>query len=405
MPVTTTGKATEFITFSRASLATVTDSDGKIKWAGHNLVLNSASPATQTITVVSGTIYTVECTGTGSVALSGAGTGTVSSGSPVTITASTTSLTLTVSGTVSTMWAYRSGLGGMVLNPATGTTYYASTGSVYNAPRLDYDPATFAAKGLLMEEQRTNLLLNSATLSTQNVTVSAVAYTLSFWGTGTVTLSGTSTAGPLVGTAANNRVTLTFTPTAGTLTLTVSGTVSQAQLEAGSFATSYIPTTSASVTRSADVASVATSAFPYSATEGALILNATPASGSVASGGVVATINGPTSSDCAIVGRAGGTGVGLTQVFTASTLQAYLVSSATNDGVSSKYGYVYAANDFAFTVNGSSPATDTAGTVPAAARLYLGSNDGLYGRWNGWIRQITYIPRRLTNAELQARTA
>jgi hypothetical protein len=79
-------------------------------------------------------------------------------------------------------------------------------------------------KGLLREpEARTNLLLNSGTLSTQNVTVSAVQYVLSFTGTGTVTLSGASTAGPLVGTGTgeNNRVQLVFTPSAGTLTCTV----------------------------------------------------------------------------------------------------------------------------------------------------------------------------------------
>ena len=38
---TTVGKATEFITFSRGTLATVTDSDGLIKWAPHNLLLAS----------------------------------------------------------------------------------------------------------------------------------------------------------------------------------------------------------------------------------------------------------------------------------------------------------------------------------------------------------------------------
>ena len=43
---------------------------------------------------------------------------------------------------------------------------------------------------LLVEEGRTNLLLNSATLGTQGVTVTAVAHTLSFYGTGTITLNG-----------------------------------------------------------------------------------------------------------------------------------------------------------------------------------------------------------------------
>ena len=117
-------------------------------------------------------------------------------------------------------------------------------------PRFDYAPNTpFAAQGLLMEGPRTNLFLNSATLVTQNVTTSAQAYTLSFYGTGTVTLTGASTAGPLVGTGTSNRVALTFTPTAGTLTCTVSGSVTYAQLEAGSFASSWIPTTGGAANR------------------------------------------------------------------------------------------------------------------------------------------------------------
>jgi len=141
-------------------------------------------------------------------------------------------------------------------------TYIDSTGALQtastNVARFTHNPSTLASLGLLVEESRTNILLNSATLSTQSVTTTATSYVLSFTGTGTITLTGTSTAGPLVGTGTGeaNRVSLTFTPTAGTLTLTVSGTVTNAQLEAGSFRTSYIPTTSATATRSADVATM-----------------------------------------------------------------------------------------------------------------------------------------------------
>jgi hypothetical protein len=77
---------------------------------------------------------------------------------------------------------------------------------------------------------RVNLLDGTAALATQSVTVVAASHTLSFTGDGTVTLSGASTAGPLVGTGATDRVSLVFTPTAGSLTLTVSGTVTDADL-------------------------------------------------------------------------------------------------------------------------------------------------------------------------------
>lgn len=78
-----------------------------------------------------------------------------------------------------------------------------------------------------------NLLTDTDAMATQNVTVAAGTHTLSFTGSGTVTLTGAA-AGSLIGGG-----TLTFTATAGTLTLTVVGSVTFAQLERGSVATAY----------------------------------------------------------------------------------------------------------------------------------------------------------------------
>ena len=155
---------------------------------------------------------------------------------------------------------------------AGSSTYVDSDGVLQTAsadvPRLGnhvYDGAAWVNKGLLHEsESATNSLLNSDTLSTQNVTVTAEAHTLHFTGTGTITLSGAATDGPLVGTGTgeNNRVSLTFTPTAGTLTVTVSGTVTNAQLELGSIPTSYIPTAGSVVTRPAQTLEIAAANMP-----------------------------------------------------------------------------------------------------------------------------------------------
>jgi len=114
--------------------------------------------------------------------------------------------------------------------------------------------------GALVEPVRTQLYLNSATLVTQNNTVTAQAYTASFYGTGTITFSG-AYVGSLIGTGANNRVSLTFTPSAGTLTSTVSGSCTRAQLEAGSYFSSYIASVGASVTRNADIETIPTANF------------------------------------------------------------------------------------------------------------------------------------------------
>ena len=147
-----------------------------------------------------------------------------------------------------------SGNGDFTFTRTTTATLNNDAGNIEdvatNVPRLNYDTVG-GCPALLLEPQRTNLVFPSATLTTQTRTVTAVSHTLSFYGTGTVVLAG-AFIGTLTGTGANNRVTLTFTPTAGSLILTVTGTVTNAQLEAGAYATSYIPTISGSVTRNAD---------------------------------------------------------------------------------------------------------------------------------------------------------
>jgi hypothetical protein len=70
---------------------------------------------------------------------------------------------------------------------------------------------------------RYNLLTATETLATQSVTTEATDYTLSFSGEGTVTLSGTATGTYSAGTH-------TITCTKGTLTCTVDGSVTEADL-------------------------------------------------------------------------------------------------------------------------------------------------------------------------------
>ena len=281
------------------------------------------------------------------------------------------------------------------------------------AARFDHNPTTLDSLGLLLEESRTNLLLNSATLSTQNVTVTAVAHTLSFYGTGTVTLSGVSVAGPLVGTGAfPSRVTLVFTPTAGTLTLTISGSVQSAQLEIGAFSTSYIPTVGSQATRAADNAAMTGTNFSswFNQTEGTIyaegfLNNAANAGGQMRR---LADINDGTTDNKISLGRAATT-TNLRVTYTVSGTNLNGVNGQVVVGIfpSAKVAVAFKAGDYAFSPNGLPVTTSTVASVPVVNRLSIGSGATTNSllQANGTISRVAFYPLRLSNTQLQGLTA
>jgi hypothetical protein len=134
-------------------------------------------------------------------------------------------------------------------------TYTDPTGVIRsvsaNVPRFTFNRETGEPLGILIEEQRTRInTISLLPILPEAVTVTAAQHTISFYGTGSVVLSGAHSA-TLVGTGAG-RVTLTFTPTAGALTLTPSGSVNDLQLELGANASSVIRGEGSAQTRLAD---------------------------------------------------------------------------------------------------------------------------------------------------------
>jgi len=148
------------------------------------------------------------------------------------------------------------------VGPGAPTSFLTtSRASVGTAVDSSGNWQTFAANvpritnlGLLVEESRTNLFLNSQAPVTQTIAVvNGSVYTASVYGTATLTLSG---AGSGTATQGSPR---TFTASSTSLTVTVSGaggSFQNAQVELGAPATSPIPTTSAAVTRAADAISL-----------------------------------------------------------------------------------------------------------------------------------------------------
>lgn len=177
-----------------------------------------------------------------------------------------------------------------------------------------------------------------------------------------------------------------------------------AQLEAGSFPTSYIPTSGSTATRSADVASLSTSAFGYNQSAGSVVVEFERNQNAVLA--FVAQIGAEGGNN---ISFNGGFGTPAQQRFdvqtNATTVAQFVLTNSIQTKTSYKIAGVFSENDFAGFIDGSLAGTDTSGTVPVGNfDLYLGTNTG--GSYlNGHIKSLKYYPRRLTNAQLQALTS
>ena len=351
-----------------------------------------------------------------------------------------------------------------------------------NAPRFDYDPITLQPKGLLIEEQRTNLLLQSGfagaatgtpgtaptnwtiantggtidsvvvdsigqnivgvsasanrQVFSQTVTLSANTsyycscfvvsnsglainqligvFTLPTGATSSYLINGNTVANPNVAIpVAGDRIAVlvAVSTTAGTglfrIGVGVSGNSTGShvfkwpQVEAGSFATSYIPTTTAQATRAADVATMTGANFSswYNQSEGTLFAEAASVSARP-----VITIDDGTMNNRYQLTLGSGYSPGFA-VVSGGVVSADLYAAAATQNTYVREAGAYRPNDFALSANGGSVTTDTSGALPVSVNtLRLGVYQNGFPL-NGWIKRLAYFPRRLSNAELQGITS
>jgi len=354
---------------------------------------------------------------------------------------------------------------------STGT-FIGSNGLIQtaavNAARFDHDPVTFASRGLLIEESRTNSILQSENFGTtwaaggcavsvntavapdgnttadsvnitnanghflaQSLAVSAsTAYTFSFWvkrGTATAlsysifnNTAGSDIVAPTSyynqTSSAWSRVSFTFTTPVGCTNIAVytlrdggsTGTVLLwgAQLEAGSFPTSYIPTTTSSLTRSADVCTITGADFNrfYNSTSGTLLSEASIANLISSNRGIVQVDNGTNLSVLrhvyglaeggfrSLIRASGDTATELSTVLgAASTIQKRIIA--------------YEGTSFASVTNGGAVATATRTMPTGLNAMRIGNlTDGSF-YLSGHIASIRFYKKRLPNAKIQALTA
>ena len=371
----------------------------------------------------------------------------------------------------------------------------APSSTAFYGARFDYDPVTLQPRGLLIEEQRSNLQIRSeefntswvpsaATISADattapsglvtadklaedntnawhyvaffsNTPVASTAYTLSVFAkkaerefvqlylpsgsfgdtnagngavfnltTGTIATQGSSLTSATITSVGNGWYRCSITKTAtntntypfvvtvrDTSAFSITGYqgvtgngifIWGAQLEAGAFPTSYIPTTTAQVTRSADVALIQGSNFSswYNPNTSTIFTNVfvpfdtssipvgfTPTTGDFNNS--VYLTNTPTAD--------------VWQVFVGGVAQASITVGVTG---ARKSAATIALNDFALCANGGTVGTDTSGTFASFNRLTIGCSPwNTDNHLNGYIRQIAYYPTRLQNSQLQAITS
>ena len=366
---------------------------------------------------------------------------------------------------------------------ASTATFVGSNGLIQtaaiNGPRFDYNPATLAPRGLLIEEQRANIALYSDQFDsvswvkggasvTANSTTSpdgtanadtltedtstgdhrtfqlvfvsvAAAYafsvyvkpngrsliTLTFAGVGEATyniatgaVTNTVSGAAEIQAAGNGwyrciiRFTATSTAYNGQIRLVNTGTNTSytgdgtsgvflygAQLEAGAFATSYIPTVASQATRNPDVVTMTGTNFSswYNAGEGsfAVVADTAKPTSLVAIAEITSATDGTannraitrfiTASVESLVISAGVVGTQLSAAYTVNT--------------ASKLVSALKQNSFATAINGATAILSGSGNMPVGAdRLNIG---GL-GNLNGHVASIRYWPQRVTNSEVQA---
>jgi hypothetical protein len=388
---------------------------------------------------------------------------------------------------------------------ASTGTYVDANGVIrtaaVNEARFDHNPITGESLGLLVEEQRTNLVLRSeefdnaswplfgttlptvtanasvapdgtttADLWTRSITgagfisqapvkaASAIQYTFSVFvkqsvgnfcalrcqgiypnkvdvvfnlSSGTISAAATVAGGTFTGPSAsitpypNGWYRLTVTATSDTATYyqccasfnsngvvidgtdsvsTSAGLLWGAQLEAGAFPTSYIPTTTAAATRSADVASITGANFSpwYRQDAGTMFAEYIGANPNVNRGVWALTVD--TSNVDNIIDCFNGGVSPVFRVNSSGAPQVYMFNGTVKPETSNKVAAAFAQNNFARSLNGVEAELDTAGTMPATTPILLNIGSiNAYGvvPLSGTIKRLTYWPQRLPNTTLQ----
>lgn len=175
------------------------------------------------------------------------------------------------------------------------------------------------------------------------------------------------------------------------------------------FSSSYIATTSAMVTRTADSALITGANFTSifgAASQGTMFAEALVPNTTFGFNYGLFGLSDNTANNCVQLMRLGNTGSPSTNVTTGGVQQAGLnpTPPAAWGSGKGRLALRFKANDFAAASNGGAVLTDVAGTVPTVTQAEIGSCVGLSAA-QGIITRLAFWPTALTDRQLQVITA
>jgi hypothetical protein len=259
--------------------------------------------------------------------------------------------------------------------------------------------------GLLVEESRTNSLLNSTAPVTQTTaSLGTGGYTLWVNGSGSAAVSAGSATITGAGSATNGTPLIFTVTVAGTVTVTVTGSLNAFQLENGASATSLIPTTGAAATRAADIITLTSPpVFGSAYTLFGKGMPQSPAAYTI-SQGVVAINNGLNNRLELSRNNSNGNFLG----FNASASVGNVIGNGPvwTQNVSGKLAVTSAASDQASSFNGGAVSTGAFSLPVGVNAVSIGNQgDNASQLFNGFVERIAIWPSaRVPNAQLQSIT-
>jgi len=175
-----------------------------------------------------------------------------------------------------------------------------------------------------------------------------------------------------------------------------------AQLEAGSYATSYIPTVASAVTRNADVISKTGISDLIGQTEGTVFIEFKDDGEASSFTNYLRIDDGTTNNNISVYKNNSLSSLGAA-VTTSGVLQCNLINSVGNLKNITKVAFSYKLNSFSVSVNGSAILKDTLGTVPLLlSRIKIGGDsvNSIPTILSGKVNLVKLYKTALTDSEL-----